>query len=238
MAPSSPDRAPRNSGAAQRDQNDLVLSYLSLRRAIGMLGYFLPAALIAWSLGFGSGILDSISDYYYSPMREVFTGTLAALAVFLWSYKGYAPESGELITDRRTARIASLGALGTALLPAPPDPEAVTQSCTLAQCILGETLSGRLHFAAATLFFAALAIFCLVLFTRGGDHRANRIYRICGGLIIGAMVSIALVTFTPLKAALDAYQPVFWLEVIATVAFATSWAVKGDSISALQRDGG
>lgn len=69
------------SGAAQKADNDLVLSFLSVRRAIGCLGYFLPLALIAYGLSLGDGILTSISAYYYTPMREVFVGTLCAIAV-------------------------------------------------------------------------------------------------------------------------------------------------------------
>ncbi|NPB31586.1 hypothetical protein G7L58_23860, partial [Shigella sonnei] len=71
-------------GAQQRADNDLVLSFLRVRRAIGLLGFFLPAALIVWGIVFGHGILPSISASYYSPMREIFVGTLCANAVFLW----------------------------------------------------------------------------------------------------------------------------------------------------------
>ena len=67
----SETRAAELSGAIQRADNDLVLSFLRVRRAIGLLGFFLPAALIAYGLAFGGGILPSMSDYYYSPMREI-----------------------------------------------------------------------------------------------------------------------------------------------------------------------
>ena len=36
----------RHSGAEQRVDNDLVLSFLRVRRAIGLLGFFLPVALV------------------------------------------------------------------------------------------------------------------------------------------------------------------------------------------------
>lgn len=70
------------SGVFQKAHNDLVLSFLAVRRAIGALGFFLPVALLAHGLWKGD-LPTSISAAYYSPMREVFVGTLIAQAVFL-----------------------------------------------------------------------------------------------------------------------------------------------------------
>ena len=132
----SETRAAEISGAIQRADNDLVLSFLRVRRAIGLLGFFLPAALIAYGLAFGGGILPSMSDYYYSPMREIFVGTLCAIAVFLWSYEGYRPRPGEWLSDLTAARTASVGALAVAWAPTLPDAPA---TCTISQCLLGDT---------------------------------------------------------------------------------------------------
>ena len=51
MANGSGDRQGDRLGARQRADNDLVLSFLRVRRAIGLLGFFLPAALILWGPG-------------------------------------------------------------------------------------------------------------------------------------------------------------------------------------------
>ena len=238
-------RAAELSGAIQRADNDLVLSFLRVRRAIGLLGFFLPAALIAYSLVFGTGIMPSISDYYYSPMREILVGTLCAIAVFLWSYEGYRPRPGEWLSDLIAARTASLGALAVALSPTLPDGTPLPGApilCTLSQCVLGDRLASLIHFAGAFAFFGALAAFCLVLFVRGAadepeKRAANRIYRACGGTIIAAMAAIALIYFGPqgLAARLAQLDPVFWLEVVATVAFAVSWLVKGDALTPASR---
>lgn len=129
-------------GRVERAENDLVLSFLRVRRAIGLLGYFLPPALLAYSLIWGDGLLPSISAYYYSPMREVFVGILSAIAVFLWSYEGYRPRPGEWLSDLMAGRAASLGALAVALIPtAPGQPVA----CTLSQCVLGFPLASTVH---------------------------------------------------------------------------------------------
>ena len=228
------------SGAIQRADNDLVLSFLRVRRAIGLLGFFLPAALIAYSIGFGTGIRPSISDYYYTPMREVFVGTLSAIAVFLWSYEGYRPRPGEWLSDLMAARIASMGALAVALAPTLPDAPVL---CTLSQCVLGDRAASIVHFAGAFAFFGALAAFCLVLFVRGAEddpekRASNRIYRACGWTILAALAAIALVHFGPaaLTGRLAAFDLVFWLEVVATLAFAVSWLVKGDALRPVPAD--
>lgn len=225
-------------GRMERAENDLVLSFLRVRRAIGILGYFLPPALFGYSLIWGNGLLPSISAYYYSPMREILVGTLSAIAVFLWSYEGYRPRPGEWLSDLMAARAASLGALTVALVPtAPPAPVA----CTLSQCVLGFPVTGLLHWGGAALFFGALALFCLVLFVRGGHNpekdASNLIYRTCGWIILGALGLIALIGLSPdaVKAQLQPLRPVFWLETVATFAFATSWMVKGDAMRPMVR---
>lgn len=224
-------------GAAQRAENDLVLSFLRVRRAIGILGYFLPVALLVYAATLAGELRPTMSDYYYSPMREIFVGTLSATAVFLWSYEGYRPLPGEWISDRMTGRAASVGALAIALAPTLPVAPVV---CTLSQCVLGDRLAASLHFAGAGLFFGALAVFSLVLFTRGDleapEKRAsNKVHRSCGWTIIAALVLMAALKITGAPAWLASVQPIFWLEMLASFSFATSWMVKGDSLRPVVR---
>lgn len=223
-------------GGAQKVRNELVLSFLSVRRAIGALGYFLPLALIAYAVLWPEPLRTSISAYYYSPMREVFVGTLIAQAVFLWSYEGFRPDGGERITDKAMARLAAVSIALVALVPTdgPDGP------CTALECIAGPGLSALIHVAAAGLFFGALAVFCLVLFVKGDvdspeKAASNRIYRICGWTIVVSIGLIGVLFATGLDDALARRRPVFWLETAATFAFATSWAVKGDSLRPLTR---
>lgn len=238
------------SGVRQKAMNDLVVPFRSVRRSIGTLGLFLPVSLIFYGIASGAGVLDSMSAYFYSPMREIFVGTLCALAVFLWTYEGYRMRPGEWLGDRTVARLASFGAGGTALLPTTPDivvavagvriVENSSLDCTISQCLLGEPLVSMLHFFAAALFFGAMAVFCLVLFTRGDtsdpNKRAlNRVYRLCGWTIVSALALIGVLQFTHLGATFGALRPVFWLEVAASLAIAISWMVKGDAMQPLQR---
>jgi len=222
----------------QKDHTALVMSFYAVRQSLGALGLALPVGLLAYGLGSGNGIEPSISEFYYTTMGDVLVGTLAAIGVFLFAYKGYARRSGEWVSDKWVARTAGASAIGVALLPArPPVP------CTGTGCL--ETGLSRhpeaLHYASAVVFFACLAVFSLVLFTRTGDsgqlsarkRRSNKIYRICGWLILAALAAlIALVLAGRFAgpAANDLIQRndlIFWVEALGVWAFGISWLVKG-----------
>jgi hypothetical protein len=208
----------------KENNNRLVVSYLMLRKAIGCLGMVLPFILaVGGAVFFSSGIQNSVSDYYYTGMRDVFVGVLFAMGVFLFSYRGYSNR------DNLTANIAAVCVMGTALFPTtPPDPSALS------------ALIGKVHIAFATTYFITLAYFSLVLFTKTDATRPttprklqrNAVYRVCGYAIAIALVAIALLSFLPvtLKVAIAALDPVFWLESIAVFAFGVSWFVKGEGI--------
>ena len=51
-------------GGVQKVRNELVLSFLAVRRAIGALGFFLPLALIAYAMLWPEPLRTSISAYY------------------------------------------------------------------------------------------------------------------------------------------------------------------------------
>jgi hypothetical protein len=202
-------------------QDPLVLSYLDLRKAVGVIGCALP-----FVLAFGNMLLQrrffiecSISDYYYTQMGNVFVGGLCAIGVFLFSVRGY---------DRRdevAGRLACLFAVGVALFPTNP-------------CAGGTSPIGYLHLMFASLLFLTLAYFSLALFTETDPEKTptpqklqrNIVYRVCGWTILGCIVLIAVIKLTALKNLVDRLDPIFWLESIAVVSFGFSWLTKGETI--------
>src|SRR5258708_15653943 len=149
-------------------QDSLVVSYLSLRKAVGIIGFALPFVLaIGACLLQRRGIQCSVSAYYYSDMGNVFVGSLSAIGVFLMSYRGYEE-------DKIAGRLASVFAIGVALLP--PDPCASAGSCI-----------GSLHLASSALLFLTLAYFSIFLFTKTApsqqptlqNRQRNSVYRLC-----------------------------------------------------------
>jgi len=249
---------PAAPGRRQEAENELVLSYLAVRRAIGLLGFALPTLLLAIAAVSGDGIRPSISEYYYSVSGNIFVGVMAAIGVFLWSYVGYDAADRRWPTDRMVSRTAAVAAFGVALIPTANklvfDPPR-EWPCTFAQCLLDPAVAQKLHYASAAVFFGALAVASLVLFrrTKPGDdltgndpetrakRARNRIYAVCGWLILGCMALLAAfsvwynMTDPAARAAIDRFAIVFWLETVAVLAFATSWLVKGESLKPLEK---
>jgi hypothetical protein len=198
----------------------LALSYLGIRRAIGVIGTSLPFVLLigAWALD-GVGVQGSISDYYYTVMRNVFVGSMVANGVFFLSYR-YAK------VDTAVATLIGVAAIGVALFPTTP----VSPSA-------GEIAVGTVHFVSATVFFLALAGYSFFIFTKSDPskpmtpekRKRNVVYRVSGILIVVCLVLIALINLLP-TGPIDDLQPVFWLETVASVAFGVSWLVKGETL--------
>jgi len=210
-----------NSGAT----SDLVISYLGLRRAIGIIGTALPFVLVLgkWLLE-GGGIQSSISGYYYTSMRDVFVGSLCATGVFLLSYQGYER------ADNLAGNLACVFVVGVALFPTTP---ATAASAT-------QTLVGHIHLMFASAYFLTLAYFSLVLFRKTNPAKQmtarkkqrNVVYGVCGYTILVCIGLIVVDTAFLKHSALQTLDPVFWLESAAVLAFGTSWLTKGEAILA------
>ncbi len=204
---------------------------LRLRRFIGLIGFSLPIILLIGVHGLGVDMENSISEFFFSELRDVFVLSLGAVGVFLIAYHGHSPAQGEVLTDWRVSTVAGLAALGVALIPTtcrhggicyhPPN--------LLDHWFVSDKMQNTLHFGSAAVFLGCLALFCLVLFRRSNsdvlpDDKAlrNFIYALCG-LVIVAMV-ILLGTFKlgykDTGHAWDtAWHFTFWVEAIAVWAF-------------------
>jgi hypothetical protein len=75
----------------QTDKPPEIISYYTMRRAIGILGITLPLILVAGSSLFGpcEEVQISISAYYHTNMRNIFVGLNCAVALFLFAYRGH-----------------------------------------------------------------------------------------------------------------------------------------------------
>jgi hypothetical protein len=213
---------PSNSPAAAA----LVFSYLTLRRAIGFLGIGLPFALVVGAIVLqGAGLEPSISDYYYTIMRNVFVGALCAIGVFLMSYHGYER------ADDIAGDLACIFAVGVALFPTVPalDPTHL------------QVMIGYVHYGFVAAFFLTLAYFCLCQFRKTDPSKPmtpqkvkrNRVYTVCGYIILACIALLAIYGAFLQNSSVAEFRPVSWLKAIAVIAFGASWLVKGE---ALQQD--
>ena len=144
------------------NNNPLIISYLTLRKTIGWLGILLPVVLfvgnflISWLTDFENGCnpyKSSISHYYYTRMSEIFTGTLCAVSLFLFTYNGHPKHEGEKgLSDRVLSLLAALFALGVVIFPTSSDG---TPLCSL-RTFYSNGLIGGIHFTMAALSFVTL----------------------------------------------------------------------------------
>lgn len=202
-------------------EEHLVRSYLSLRKAIGAIGIGLPFTLAVGGLLLGIELQESISAYYHTDMRDLFVGSLCAIAVFLWSYRGFERR------DDIAGNLACIFALGVALFPTAPGPETPGFPVIL----------GRLHAVSTAAFFLTLVYFCLFLFRLSDKETPtnekfirNLIYLFCGYAMIACLVLIGIANIPAIAPLVRGCKPVFWLEACAILFFGVSWFVKGEAI--------
>jgi hypothetical protein len=196
-----------------RDGPVLAVSYLTLRRALGILGISLPIILFTWGLLGDRVWLASISGYYSLRARDALVGCLCAIGCFLFTYHGYDRH------DDAVTRSAGTCAVLVALVPS-----------------VHPGWQHEFHFIAAGIFFVLLAYISYYRFTRSGDQptdaklRRNRLYRTCAIVMLACVVLIPLFDLTHLSTRLAALRPTFVFETLALWAFGLSWLVKGGTL--------
>jgi hypothetical protein len=213
-------------------KNPAVLSYYTMRRAVGIIALTLPFALafgsiLASLIGPNNALPQplferSISDYYYTPMRDYYVGALFAIGTFLACSRGYDRH------DEITGYLAGAFAFVVALVP---DVNPYHYSHNRYNDSLG-----RIHLVAASLMFLVLAYICLVLFRKSDPGRPltrrkrdrNQVYLVCGLVIITCMSMMIPLAYRPLHTLLWPTGILFYCESVALVAFGVAWLVKGE----------
>ena len=206
-------------------------TYRRIRNAIGVLGIGLPIVLVTLSFipFFDTKPQPSISHYYYTNLRELFTGVMCAVGLFLIRYDGHTnPRFWK--NDSRLTNIAGWMAFGVALLP--------TNTCCHHKIYtlipLCYDVIGWLHYGFAAVFFFMLAIISINVFTIGQNKdesipisifNENNIYRVCGWLML--LFIILMPIFSWLK--INHYSTPI-LEAFALFVFGFSWLVKGRAL--------
>jgi hypothetical protein len=236
------------------NDTDKIITYRNLRKLIGWLGVLLPIVLLIGNYVINhinilnnSFFIDkscyniynptnsfktSISDYYYSTVGELLTGTLCAVAMFMFCYHGHKKRKGEFgLSDNLLTNLIGIFAIGVAVFP--------THSETCIQdnirTYLSSTQIGNIHFILAALFFVSLAAMSIINFRRTDDinlfgKRDNhQIYLYCGVaiLICIGLIFIYMKWIVGQSEWLDNLRPTFWLEALALISFGFAWLVKG-----------
>lgn len=213
----------------QASNGEFIISFWTLRKALGYLAIAMPIVVRVGAYAFeGIPSSDSISAYYYTSMRDVFVGTLFAIGVFLFFYRGQDP------VDDVLTNVAGAAAVGIGLLPMDPAyhsvilarfPELANPGCYINHGPLGY------HFVAVSIFFGLISYITIFRFTKPTQARItrqkrsrNKVYVVCGVTMIASFIVIGVLKLRVPSAS------IFWPETIAIVAFAVAWLTKGQAI--------
>lgn len=221
----------KNQSGFTNSENN-IKTFRRVRRAVGYLGISLPIALVILSLipFFKTQVQPSISAYYYTNLRELFTGVLCAVGLFLIRYIGFK-SSSFWENDNLLTNIAGYMAFGIALFPTNPD----NWSAKIYTLIpLDFKLLGFIHYGFAAVFFLILSIISIKVFTIGQKvndqipvsiFNENYIYKICGYLILVFIIMI------PVFAIINIFTySTLVFEALALLSFGISWLVKGRAL--------
>ena len=182
-------------------QDEFVVSYLTLRQMIGWAALLMPIAVRVGAFIFeGIRSTDSISAYYYTGMRDVFVSTLVLGGALLACYRSPAWH------DNVCAIVAGIAAIGIGLFPMSPTfageilqkyPEMGEAKCYINRGLLG------FHFLFVGAFFSLsfyLVYFRFGAFTPQMPTRQklmrNKIYKLCGAAMLIAFIAIGVLAFT------------------------------------------
>lgn len=165
----------------------ILATYFVLRVVVGVVALAFP--LVLWLGGLANpkaalSLQSSISAYYHTPLRDVFVGVMFVVGSCLVVYRGFTEAENWILNA------AGVLALGVALLPTD-----LTCNPGDAACLerAGAAFSRpQLHVACALLFFACIAIVCMLLSRSSLDLMPDRKmarryqvgYHVLGGLMI------------------------------------------------------
>ncbi|MDA5092691.1 hypothetical protein O2N63_01150 [Aliiroseovarius sp. KMU-50] len=221
-----------------RHHPDLA-TMIRLRRAIGSIGLGLPVALLIGTMLVDMPMENSISEFFFSPLRDVFIAAAAGVGLFLLAYEGYPARDREWLTDRRVSGIAGASVLVMAAIPAHCTRDTCYQPLAMFdQLITSAVLQSALHMGAAGIFLISLGVMSQNLFTRctmpqktRHKQRRNTCYRMFGWMIYAmvALIGVMKLGFSEIGREWDnAWHFTFWAESLALWAFGLSWLMKGE----------
>jgi hypothetical protein len=208
------------------ETGSMVGTFLLLRKAIGWIGTLLPIVVIVGDAAFSSGPLpNSLSDYYYTPMRNILVGSLCVLGVFLLLY------DVSVRVDRWITNAAGIGVLGVAFLPGSPEVPRLTTS---------QEVIGNLHVFFAAIAFVGLSVTMWRFAYAVSDGpqapppspRGALFYRVSACVMLGFVIGSGVAILLPLSVQ-NSTLAIYDTEALAIFTFGISWLVKGRALEPL-----
>jgi len=191
-------------------------SYLRIRNILGLLGCLLPVLCILGACLSPNTVYPdwwtSISITYYSS--PVLIAILSSVSFFLIIYRGY--------NGWDTAVNTTAGIAGLCVVCFPCEASWIDVNTKVGLFWLPIYVTKWVHYSTAFILFLLLALNSIILFSKGNNKRKNRIYKICGYVILADLFIFGLNAI---------WFHIDWTiivnETIMLFAFGLSWLVKG-----------
>jgi len=211
---------------ADSRKNGIIVSYKTYRKLIGIFGILLPLICVTGGLVGGNPIQNTISNYYYTNMRDFLVGALFCVSLFLITYRGYNR------TDMTVSIASGLCAIGIAIFPCADNPDLVVPTGVF---LINSDVSNAIHIVLSAIFFFLLAFNLLFLFTgtgatgsmTGRKIKRNVIYRTSGAIILVCLILAFIFNDGPVA---QKYKLILIFETVGLTAFGISWLIKGEAM--------
>ncbi len=243
-------------------------SYRALRRAVGILGILLPFIFLIGDSVIGGSVRvrGSISEYYHTPMQDIFVGGLCIIGFLLILYMAGEYKS----LDFLASVIAGVAVLGVVFFPTSrsglpagaPACGSVPQTppgCSFTEQAFGEGTTATIHAVFAIVFIVFLAVMSFLfaisevgidsevksgqrtVANRPNPHVFGKPISVSGIHVICGLVILTAGAWVWVGGALGAdiweLTPLYVGEVASVLAFGLSWLLAGWSPTAPSRLG-
>ena len=230
----------------------LIINYMTLRRLIGWMGVCLPIVVylgnwvifthhVAACLVPSSQVPYSLSGYYYTHMRGVFTGTFWALGVFMVAYNGFG------WVDQVITTLAGLSAIGIATFPTTPSPDLLAQQAGPCGPLVPVEYKSSPHQALIgvghEISLGVLIVTMIAMAWRfRSDQPGEEVTSVARAIYLVSAVGIAVGGIGAIvqnflsNTVKDETPWLFWFEIVAILFFGLSWFVKGEAYKPLAKN--
>ena len=199
-----------------------VINHKSMRQIIGLIAIQMPIVVVLLS---GRPELSSISISYWTDSRDIFVGSLIAVAFFLSAYNGTGTCRKD--TEFWLSKVACVSAIFVALFPTTDFDKC--PDCAPAWTIYLSDLiflkPHQVHHVTSILLFICLILLMSFFSLRAKNKGAISRAKIYFGLSLGMLLGMPIVFVTGKLTGL--FEPVFWVEFVGLWLFGVGWFIAG-----------
>ena len=178
------------------------------------------------------GWYHSISRTYHANCKPIMIGELCSIGVYFLTYQGYDWK------DRVMSLIQGISSIGIVLFPC----SLPNSNMPIGTFNLNQSLSQKIHVTCTVTLFVTFFINLVFLFTLSNGTMTkkkkirNKIYYICGGIILFGMILTVLDALIFEKYVPNWFPTTIMLEFIMLVPFGFAYMVKSECFKFLNDD--